>query len=160
VEAVNRLTEQVLVRRDRIRLRRGNPWYAGRPVLITQNDYRLELFNGDIGVTLNDSPETPERHAVFFADTAGGLRRLLPYLLPEHETVYAMTVHKSQGSEFEEVLLILPDEDSPVLARELIYTALTRARQRFTLVGRRGVLTNAINRQIERTSGLREALWE
>ena len=70
-----------------------------------------------------------------------------------------MTVHKSQGSEFEDVLLILPARDSPVLSRELVYTALTRARKRITLFGSRDVLTTAINRRIERTSGLRDALW-
>jgi exodeoxyribonuclease V alpha subunit len=70
-----------------------------------------------------------------------------------------MTVHKSQGSEFENVLLVLPPSDSPVLSRELVYTALTRARQRFTLFGRREVLADAVRRRIERTSGLREALW-
>jgi len=161
VEAVNRLVERVLMRQGKIRInpRRSSPWYSGRPILVTQNDYSLGLFNGDIGVTLSDSAEIPERLAVFFADAAGGLRRFLPYRLPEHETVYAMTVHKSQGSEFEDVLLILPAEDSPVLSRELLYTALTRARKRFTLFGRREVLTTAIHRRIERTSGLREALW-
>ncbi len=159
VEAMNQLAERLLMRAGRIRPRRPSPWYPGRPVLITQNDYHLGLFNGDIGIALSDSVETPERLAVFFTDAAGGLRRFPPYRLPEHETVYAMTVHKSQGSEFEEVLLILPAEDSPVLSRELIYTALTRARTRFTLLGRREVLTSAINRPIDRTSGLRDALW-
>jgi exodeoxyribonuclease V alpha subunit len=161
VEAVNRLAERTLTRAGRIGtpLRRGSPWYSGRPVLITQNDHSLGLFNGDIGVTLGASAETPEGLAVFFPDPAGGLRRFLPYRLPVHETVYAMTVHKSQGSEFEEVLLILPDEDSPVLSRELIYTALTRARKRFTLLGGRDVFAAAVNRRLERTSGLRDALW-
>jgi len=161
VEAVNRLAERILMHQGRIRInpRSGNPWYPGRPVLITQNDYSLGLFNGDIGVTLRDDAGMSEGLAVFFTDAAGGLRRFLPYRLPEHETVYAMTVHKSQGSEFEDVLLILPAVDSPVLSRELVYTALTRARKRITLFGRRDVLTTAINRRIERTSGLRDALW-
>lgn len=161
VDAINRLTERILMRQNRVRInpRRNSPWYCGRPVLITQNDYSLGLFNGDIGVTVTDSAGTPENVSVIFSDAAGGLRRFLPYRLPEHETVYAMTVHKSQGSEFEEVVLILPAEDSPVLSRELLYTALTRARRRFTLIGRREVLTTAINRRIERTSGLRDALW-
>jgi len=161
VEAVNRLVERILMRQGRVRInpRSGNPWYPGRPVLITQNDYSLGLFNGDIGVTLRDAAGVSEGLAVFFTDAAGGLRRFLPYRLPEHETVYAMTVHKSQGSEFEDVLLILPAVDSPVLSRELVYTALTRARKRITLFGSREVLTTAINRRIERTSGLRDALW-
>jgi exodeoxyribonuclease V alpha subunit len=161
VEAVNRMTERLLMRQGRIRVsvRGETPWYAGRPVLITQNDYRLGLFNGDIGVALSDPGAGTGELAVFFPDGAGGLRRFMPYRLPEHETVFAMTVHKSQGSEFEEVLLALPDEDSPVLSRELVYTALTRARRRFTLVARRDVLAAAIQRRMERASGLREALW-
>lgn len=161
VEAVNRMTERLLLRQGRIRInpRSGSPWYSGRPVLITQNDYDLRLFNGDIGVSLPGPDEGSENLAVFFMDAAGSLRRFLPYRLPEHETVYAMTVHKSQGSEFEDVLLILPVKDSPVLTRELIYTALTRARKRITLFGSRAVLENAVTRRIERTSGLRDALW-
>jgi len=161
VEAVNRMAERMLVRRGRVKInpRSGSPWYPGRPVLITQNDYSLGLFNGDIGITLRDSAEGSEALAVFFPDAAGGLRRFLPYRLPAHETVYAMTVHKSQGSEFEEVLLVLPAQDSPVLSRELVYTALTRARSKITLVAGRDVLTTAVQRRIERTSGLRDALW-
>ena len=161
VEAVNRMAERMLARRGRVKInpRSGSPWYPGRPVLITQNDYSLGLFNGDIGITLRDSAEGSEALAVFFPDAAGGLRRFLPYRLPAHETVYAMTVHKSQGSEFEEVLLVLPAQDSPVLSRELVYTALTRARSKITLVAGRDVLTTAVQRRIERTSGLRDALW-
>jgi exodeoxyribonuclease V alpha subunit len=159
VAAINQLTERILTREGCIRPRARSPWYAGRPVLITQNDYRLGLFNGDLGIALSDSAEPAADLAVFFMDASGGLRRFPPYRLPPHETVYAMTVHKSQGSEFEEVLLILPAEDSPILSRELIYTALTRARKRFTLLGRRDVLAAAIHRRIERTSGLRDALW-
>ncbi|MEJ2729550.1 MAG: ATP-binding domain-containing protein, partial [Deltaproteobacteria bacterium] len=89
----------------------------------------------------------------------GRVRRFQPYQLPEHVTVYAMTVHKSQGSEFDEVLLILPDSDFPILTRELIYTALTRARKKITILGSRSIIRNAIARKIERTSGLRDALW-
>jgi len=161
VEEVNRMTERLLVRQGQLPdgPRRGSPWYPGRPVLITQNDYGLQLFNGDIGVSLRNPDGSADELAVFFADGGGRLRRFLPYRLPGHETVFAMTVHKSQGSEFEEVLLALPAEDSPVLSRELVYTALTRARRRFTLSGRREVVAAAIQRRIERTSGLREALW-
>ncbi len=161
VEAVNRMAERMLVRRGRVKInpRSGSPWYAGRPVLITQNDYSLKLFNGDIGITLPDPAETAEDLAVFFPDGDGGVRRFLPWRLPAHETVYAMTVHKSQGSEFDDVLLILPARDSPVLSRELIYTALTRARRGITLFAGRDVLATAIHRRIERTSGLRDAIW-
>ena len=96
----------------------------------------------------------------FFAGDRGEVRRFQPYQLPEHTTAYAMTVHKSQGSEFDEVLFILPDSDFPILTRELIYTALTRARKKITIRGSRSIIRKAIDRQIERTSGLRDALWE
>ncbi|MCU0558863.1 MAG: exodeoxyribonuclease V subunit alpha [Desulfobacterales bacterium] len=160
-EGVNRLTERLLSLREKIRFdpRRASPWYAGRPVLITRNDYGLGLFNGDTGITLPDPDGAPQELFVFFPAAGVGVRRFLPYRLPEHETVFAMTVHKSQGSEFDEVLLVLPDRDSPVLTRELIYTALTRARKRLTVSADRALLSAAIRRRIERTSGLQEALW-
>lgn len=160
-EGVNRLAERLLALQGKIRVdpRRSSPWYAGRPVLITRNDYALGLFNGDTGITLPDPDGSAQELFVFFPDAGGGLRRFLPYRLPEHETVFAMTVHKSQGSEFDEVLLVLPDRDSPVLTRELIYTALTRSRKRLTVRADRALLSAAIRRRIERASGLQEALW-
>ena len=161
VDAVNRAAEQMLVRQRLIRPEAAlaSPWYAHRPVLITRNDYALGLFNGDIGMTLPDDASGGRELFVFFPGALGGTRRFLPYRLPEHETVYAMTVHKSQGSEFDEVLLVLPDRDSPVLTRELVYTALTRARKTVTIWAKRSILAAAITRRIERTSGLRDALW-
>jgi exodeoxyribonuclease V alpha subunit len=162
VHAINKLTEQVLRKQNLIPSDpiTENPWYAGRPVLITRNHYPLGLFNGDIGVTLPDTEAADNQLAVFFAGDHGEVRRFQPYQLPEHTTVYAMTVHKSQGSEFDEVLFILPDRDFPILTRELIYTALTRARKKITIWGSRSIIRKAIDRQIERTSGLRDALWE
>ena len=161
VQAINKLAEQVLHRQNLIQPdpTAENPWYAGRPVLITRNHYPLGLFNGDIGVTLPDAEAADNQLAVFFAGDNGEVRRFQPYQLPEHTTVYAMTVHKSQGSEFDEVLFILPDSDFPVLTRELIYTALTRARKKISIWGTRSIIRKAIDRQIERTSGLRDALW-
>ena len=161
VQAINKLAEQVLSRHNLIQpdTRTQNPWYAGRPVLITRNHYPLGLFNGDIGVTLPDAEAGDHHLAVFFADESGAVRRFQPYELPEHTTVYAMTVHKSQGSEFDQVLVILPDRDFPILTRELIYTALTRARKKITIWGSRSIIRKAIARKIERTSGLRDALW-
>jgi exodeoxyribonuclease V alpha subunit len=161
VQAVNKLAEQVLSRNNLIQLdpMKDNPWYAGRPVLITRNNYQVGLFNGDIGIALPSDDAQNAVLSVFFPDNAGGVRRFQPYQLPEHETVYAMTVHKSQGSEFDEVLFILPDRDFPVLTRELIYTALTRARKKMIVWGTRSILRSAIARKIERTSGLRDALW-
>jgi exodeoxyribonuclease V alpha subunit len=161
VQAINKLAEKVLSRQNLIQANTisENPWYAGRPVLITRNHYPLGLFNGDIGVTLPDAEAGDHHPAVFFAGESGEVRRFQPYQLPEHTTVYAMTVHKSQGSEFDEVLLILPDRDFPILTRELVYTALTRARKKITIWGTRSIIRKAIARQIERTSGLRDALW-
>ena len=161
VEAVNQLAEQVLSRHNLIQPdpHAENPWYAGRPVLITRNHYPLGLFNGDIGITLPSDSAAGGELFVYFRAHNGGIRRFLPYQLPEHQTVYAMTVHKSQGSEFDDVLLILPNKDIPILTRELIYTALTRARRKITIWGTPEILRNALNRRIQRTSGLRDALW-
>ena len=161
VQAINKLAEQVLSRQNLIQLDRipGNPWYAGRPVLITRNNYQLGLFNGDVGITMPGAQAGEKELFVYFPEDTGGLRRFQIHQLPEHETVYAMTVHKSQGSEFDEVLFILPDKDFSILTRELIYTALTRARKKIRIWGNRSIIRNAIARKIERTSGLRDALW-
>ncbi|MGD9226191.1 MAG: exodeoxyribonuclease V subunit alpha [Desulfobacterales bacterium] len=161
VQAINRLAEQVLSRQNLIQMdpMAENPWYAGRPVLITRNHYPLGLFNGDIGITMPGDGARDRELFVYFPEDTGGVRRFQTYQLPEHETVYAMTVHKSQGSEFDEVLLILPDKDFSILTRELIYTALTRARKKIRIWGNRSIIRNAIARKIERTSGLRDALW-
>jgi exodeoxyribonuclease V alpha subunit len=156
VSALNPLIEQVLKKEKLI-----NPdtsWYRGRPVLITRNDYNLELFNGDIGILLPDPASNKELRA-FFLSADGTLRKFLPARLPEHETVYAMTVHKSQGSEFERVLLLLPDRDSPVLTRELIYTGITRARLGVEVWGRDTVFLKGVGRRTLRASGLRDVLW-
>jgi len=161
VNAVNHLAEQVL-RRENLILNvplTSYPWYKGRPVLITRNDYHLGLFNGDIGITLPNPDASDDKLHVYFPDASGGFRRFLPHRLPEHETVFAMTVHKSQGSEFDHVILILPDKDYPLLTRELIYTGLTRARKMVSIWGTESVFKTAIVRKIERTSGLRDALW-
>ena len=161
VTTINRLAEQVLgdeglIPRAQPLIR---PWYHGRPVLITRNDYNLNLFNGDIGITLPDPDSSDDELHVYFSGSAGEFRRFPIHALSDHETVYAMTVHKSQGSEFDHVVLILPDKDYPMLTRELIYTGLTRARQTVSVWGAESVLRTSILRKIERTSGLREALW-
>jgi exodeoxyribonuclease V alpha subunit len=126
--------------------------------MVTQNDYNLGLFNGDVGLIMPDSEKQQSLRA-FFRDEYGSLRHIAPSLLPGHETVFAMTVHKSQGSEFNRVLLILPDRDSPLLTRELLYTAITRAREKVEIWGRKAIFASAVKRQIKRTSGLAEALW-
>ncbi|MDF1504131.1 exodeoxyribonuclease V subunit alpha [Roseisolibacter sp. H3M3-2] len=135
----------------------GGRWWPGQPVMVTENDHAQELYNGDVGVVLSE-PGGALR--VWFRAADGGVRGLAPARLPAHETVFAMTVHKSQGSEFDEVVLVLPPRPSPVLTRELLYTGVTRARQRVTVVGTEEVLRAAIAERVQRASGLREALWE
>jgi len=112
----------------------ANSWYEGRPVMVTKNDYGLKLNNGDIGIALKDPEHGHLR--VAFPDQEHGVRWVLPSRLTHIETVYAMTVHKSQGSEFKHTVMVLPDHDSPVLSKELLYTGITRAKERLSLVGR------------------------
>lgn len=132
--------------------------YSGQPLMVTRNDYALGLFNGDIGIVWPD-PQAGGRLRAFFAAPDGQLRRVLLHRLPAHETVFAMTVHKSQGSEFDRCVVLLPDTDAPVVSRELVYTAITRARQAVELWGTRVLFARAVQRRIERSSGLRDALW-
>ena len=137
-------------------------WYEGRPVLMTRNDYGLGLMNGDIGIALKlperDGPEAGRqvlRVAFPRNDGQGGVRFVLPSRLNDVETVYAMTVHKSQGSEFSHTALILPDALNPVLTKELVYTAITRAKQWFSLIEPRpGIFEEAVRRKVKRLSGL------
>lgn len=136
---------------------RGSPWFFGRPVMITGNDYVLRLFNGDIGIALPD-PRAGSR--VWFPDPEAGVRGLPAVRLPEHETAFASTVHKAQGSEFNHASVILPSDPSPVLSRELVYTAVTRARKTVQIYGSREVLAAAILRPTDRTAGLSDRLVE
>ena len=156
VVSLNNVVEKIL--RQENLISPEDRWYPGRPILVTRNDYTLGLFNGDVGLVLPD-PNTGEEPRAFFRKQDGTFRKIHPARLPEHETVFAMTVHKSQGSEFDEVVLILPDQPSAVLTRELIYTGLTRARKKGEIWGREEVFLDGVSRRIERSSGLREALW-
>lgn len=156
VAGINALVEEILAGKGMIDPR--NRWYRGRPVLITVNDYNLKLFNGDVGIVFPD-PEAEGNPGVWFPADDGGIRKVSPLRLPAHETVFAMTIHKSQGSEFDRVLMLLPGHDSPVLTRELIYTGITRAKQEVAIWGDEEVLVTAVSRKISRKSGLREALW-
>lgn len=155
VENLNLVAEEILAAAGLLAPRRG--WYHGQPLMITQNDYNLALFNGDSGIVLPDPGAGGELRA-FFLSADGKLRRFLPSRLPVHETAFAMTVHKSQGSEFRKMLLILPENDSPILTRELLYTGLTRAREGVEFWASEAVLRAAIARRVVRTSGLRDAL--
>ncbi|WP_435607965.1 exodeoxyribonuclease V subunit alpha [Pseudomonas knackmussii] len=166
VEALNERIAQALQRQGQLEQDHG--WYEGRPVMVTRNDYGLGLMNGDIGIALRlpeplEFPGAPLRQVlrVVFPrnDGSGTLRYILPSRLGAVETVFAMTVHKSQGSEFAHCALILPDTLNPVLTKELVYTGITRARDWFSLIeSRAGIFEQAVQRRVERRSGLRESL--
>ncbi len=132
-------------------------WYPGRPVIITRNDYSLGLYNGDIGICLPGSPGSRERF-VWFERQGGTFQRFIPVRLPSHQTAWALTVHKSQGSEFKEVMVILPENDNQVLSRELLYTAITRAKEKVTIRAESSLCRQVIDRVINRQSGLAEQL--
>jgi exodeoxyribonuclease V alpha subunit len=126
----------------------------GRPLLITANDHRLGLANGDLGVLW----ETDGRLSACFPDGAGGVRRLAPARLPAHETGWVTTVHKAQGSEAVMVVAVLPPAPHPLANRELVYTAVTRARERVLLVGDAPLLAAALMRREQRRTGLAACL--
>ncbi|UVW27356.1 exodeoxyribonuclease V subunit alpha [Massilia sp. H6] len=135
-------------------LRPGGEWYVGRPVMVTRNDYGTGVFNGDIGLTLPD-PARPGALRVYFLE-GDAVRSVLATRLRSVETAFAMTVHKSQGSEFRHTVLALPRERGAILTRELVYTGITRASEQFTLVSPPGtVLAEAVALRTHRTSGLR-----
>lgn len=153
VEQVNLQIEQLL-RQQRL-VTRPEAWYAGRPVMISQNDYSTGLMNGDIGICMQVHEQGRDLLKVAF-EGPQGIRWFLPSRLPALETVFAMTVHKSQGSEFDHAVLLLPETTSPVLTRELIYTAITRAAKRFSVVAADlQVLYRAVQQPTIRRGGLR-----
>lgn len=162
-EGLNRRVAELLQREGLIDA--SHLWYEGRPVLVTRNDYALGLMNGDIGMAL----QVPDEHgrlalrvafplAAPVGGEAEGIRFVLPSRLGAHESVYAMTVHKSQGSEFEHAALLLPAKRSAIATRELLYTGITRARSRFTLVAPTHAVAEATARRVSRHSGLAERL--
>jgi exodeoxyribonuclease V alpha subunit len=129
-------------------------WYVGRPLLVTENDYELKLFNGDIGVVV----QRGERALAAF-ERAGEVIEFSPSRLGAVDTVYAMTIHKSQGSQFDAAAVLLPEPGSRILTRELLYTAATRARRHLILVGTEEAIRAAVRRPVARASGLRWRLW-
>ncbi|AOJ31051.1 AAA family ATPase [Burkholderia metallica] len=150
-EHVNALVAAHVRHAARVPLAVGAHWFTGRPIMVTRNDYALGLFNGDIGVAL------PDAHGVlrvWFRRADGTARAVSPAALPPHETAFALTVHKSQGSEFDEAALVLPASFGRVLTRELVYTAVTRARTRVQVIGPRRVLAQAVATRTQRDSGL------
>ena len=160
VAGLNRRIAEIL--RERRLIGQIHGWYEGRPVMLQHNDYGLGLMNGDIGIALQIPLVSGEtRLRVCFRLPDGRIRQVLPSRLGDCDTVFAMTVHKSQGSEFDHVALVLPDGRNPILTRELVYTGITRAKRRFTLVaGDFGVLGWALVRRVRRSGGLAELLAE
>ncbi|WP_313314826.1 exodeoxyribonuclease V subunit alpha [Stutzerimonas nitrititolerans] len=166
VEGLNPRIAGMLQRRGLLEADSG--WYEGRSVLVVRNDYSLGLMNGDIGIALRlpepaEAPGAAPNQVLRVAfprnDGSGTLRFILPSRLNAVETVFAMTVHKSQGSEFAHTALILPDTLNPVLTKELLYTGITRARHWFSLIETRpGIFDEAVQRQVARRSGLMDGL--
>lgn len=157
VEALNQLVRQRLTQAGLVKPQ--GRWYAGEPVLVTTNDYNVGLFNGDVGLILPD-PENGGELRAFFPTGGGSMKKVLPLRLPRYESAFAMTVHKSQGSEFDRVLLVLPDRDTPVLTRELLYTGITRAKTSVEILASDDIFMTSVSRRIVRKSGLRERLWK
>lgn len=161
VEGLNQLIESLLREENLLAVAHGG-WYPGRPVMVTRNDYDLGLMNGDVGVAMEqpipstglDAQRWTLRVAFQAGDGREGIRWVLPSRLRAVETVYAMTVHKSQGSEFAHAALVLPNEVNRMLTRELVYTGITRAKQWLTLVASDVVLQGAISKSVERVGNL------
>ncbi len=153
VEHLNEVIRRALVDAGLVPPR--GPFYRGRPVLVTQNDYGVGLFNGDVGLTW---PNGSGKLRVYFQGADGKLRELSPARLPAHETAFTLSVHKSQGSEHDEIAIVLPQAGSPLLTRELLYTAITRAKRRVRLFGTREAIESAVRQGVVRESGLCDAL--
>jgi exodeoxyribonuclease V alpha subunit len=151
VSDINHAVELLLSNKKLIHL--SGLWYCGRPIMITQNNAALQLYNGDIGICLRDK-EQEDQLRVFFQRADGSIKKYLPARIPHCETVFAMTIHKSQGSEFEEVLIILPETISPVLTKELLYTAITRAKKTIKLVANEAVFSSTVRQRVQRVTGL------
>jgi exodeoxyribonuclease V alpha subunit len=151
VAGINEALEARVKRRNQVASRER--WYAGRPIMVRQNDYALGLFNGDIGICLHS-----EFGLRVFFEGEDGYRPFAPARLPSHDCAFAMTVHKSQGSEFSEVLLVLPEQPSPLLTRSLFYTGITRAKHKVEIWGLPARLSEAVATRAERAAGLAERL--
>ena len=156
VETVNALLEGMLRETGLIEV--AGRYRAGEPIIIVRNDYNVGLFNGDLGIVLPDAITGELR--VFFRGEEDEVLNFAPGRLPAHEPAFALTVHKSQGSEFHDALVILPERDAPVLTRELLYTGITRVRETVEVWASEEILRQTIERKIARSSGLRDRLWK
>ncbi len=148
-DRLNRLMEQQIAAERIVPIENG--WYHGRPVIITQNDYGLGVFNGDTGVCIREN----DREMWVYVESGAGLRRIKPQRLTRFEPGWFLTVHKSQGSEFDSVNLLLPKTWNSLISRELLYTAVTRARKRFSLFGSEELFLQGIQNETERYTGLK-----
>jgi exodeoxyribonuclease V alpha subunit len=155
-ETVNALLEGMLRETGLIEV--AGRYHPGEPIIIVRNDYNVGLFNGDLGIVLPDAITGELR--VFFRGEEGEVLNFAPGRLPAHEPAFALTVHKSQGSEFRDALVILPERHAPVLTRELLYTGITRVRETVEVWASEEILRQTIERKIARTSGLRDRLWK
>lgn len=174
VEAINNLIQELIVGSSSFS--QANKKYHGMPIMISENDYKLGLFNGDIGILWSVDPinDRNSNHLMaFFEDTApennvqndkhipqdkhtmAAFKSFLPSRLPKYETVYAMTIHKTQGSEFAHVAMVLPKSDSPLLSRELLYTGITRAQNFLTVATNQYAWQQGVSRAVKRYSGLK-----
>lgn len=154
VRYLNQKVEDILISEGLVF--RYEKWYHGRPIIINQNEYSLNLNNGDIGICFHDAQGN--KQVLFPKET--GFMSIAPSRLPDFSNAFALTVHKSQGSEFDHIKIVLPDKVSPVLTRELLYTAVTRARSSVEITGKREVLTEGIKSRLQRSSGLKDLLWK
>lgn len=153
VEYLNRKIKSILQEEGLIS--KYDEWYHGKPIIINQNEYSLDLKNGDIGIC--HSAGKDDTRILFKSDS--GFNSVAPSRLPDFSPAYALTVHKSQGSEFEHIKIVLPEMSSGILTRELLYTAVTRSRSSVSIVGKESVLKEMINAKIVRSSGLKDLLW-
>ncbi|MDO4626854.1 MAG: exodeoxyribonuclease V subunit alpha [Pasteurellaceae bacterium] len=152
VEHLNQAIADCLREKGLVDFKQSRDWYIGKPIMITQNDSNVGLFNGDIGLYLGDN-------RVWFV-TGKGYKAVPISRIPNYEVAFAMTVHKSQGSEFEHCLFVLPTQFSPVLSKELIYTALTRAKLKLTVFTTQSIWKKAVKTPIQRQSGLKNLLTD
>ncbi len=155
VEQVNRFIESRLVRLGHIQP--NKIWYPGRPILITRNDPGTGLYNGDTGLIW---PDDTGHMMAWFADGESGAKAVAPGRLPAHQTCYAMTVHKTQGSEFTNLLLVLPEAPHSMLSRDLLYTGITRAKESVEIYASAESIRTAVETKRVRASGLRDRLWD
>jgi len=147
-ERLNQLAEQSLATKRAVRMNQG--WYSGRPIIITRNDYDLGVYNGDFGVCMKSNEDD---RFLIHVQSGAGVKTIRPERLQDYKPAFFLTVHKSQGSEFDTVNLLMPKDDVPILTKELLYTAITRAKQEFVLYGDKLMFAKGSVRSTERFSG-------